>query len=215
MIVQHYKDEAISGSRSDRPAYQRMLKAATAREFDALLVDDLSRFSRDQVESERAIRRLEFAGIRILAISDGYDSHSKAHKVLRAIKGLTNEQYLDDLRDKTHRGLTGQALKQFWAGGKPYGFRLVRIKDPARVDAYGEPLALGTRLEIDAGAAPVVREMFTRYADGWSPRAIANDLNKRRIPSPGSSWRNRSVRRTAGWLGSAVKALVASELYRG
>src|SRR5439155_20572994 len=41
--------------------------------------------------------------------------HKSSSRVLRGhqitIKGLVNELYLDDLRDKTHRGLTGRALK--------------------------------------------------------------------------------------------------------
>jgi hypothetical protein len=28
-------------------------------------------------------------------------------------------------------------------------YKLVRVKNPAERDAYGEPLAIGTRLEID------------------------------------------------------------------
>ena len=214
-LVEHYRDEAVSGSRRDRPAYQRMLKAAQARQFETLLVDDLSRFGRDQVESERAILRLEFGGVRIIAVSDGYDSRSKARKVYRGVKALMNELYLDDLRDETHRGLEGQALKQFWAGGKPYGYRLVRIKDPVQRDAYGEPLTVGTRLEVNTETVGIVREIFTRYADGWSPRAIADELNRRAIASPGSAWRGRKVRRLSGWLGSAVKAILTNALYRG
>jgi site-specific DNA recombinase len=214
-LVNHYADEAISGLRADRPAYQQMLKAAAAREFDVLVIDDLSRFSRDQVEAERGIRRLEFDGIRILAIADGYDSTSKGRKLQRGMKALMNESFLDELRDKTHRGLEGQALKQYWAGGRPYGYRLTRIKDPTRLDPYGEPLALGTRLTIDPDTDTVVTEIFRRYADGHSPRAIASELNRRGIASPGSTWRNRNVRRVAGWMGSAVTGMLANDLYRG
>jgi DNA invertase Pin-like site-specific DNA recombinase len=58
-IAVHFKDEAISGSHSDRPGYQAMLRAALAGDFEILLLDDLSRLSRDSVESETAIRRLE------------------------------------------------------------------------------------------------------------------------------------------------------------
>jgi DNA invertase Pin-like site-specific DNA recombinase len=47
-----------TGADSSRPQYQEMLGAAERGEFDILLVDDLSRLARDQVESERAIRRL-------------------------------------------------------------------------------------------------------------------------------------------------------------
>ena len=32
-LVRHFKDEAISGSRADRPGYQEMLKAATRGEI--------------------------------------------------------------------------------------------------------------------------------------------------------------------------------------
>src|SRR5690348_7228559 len=110
-IVATFADAAVSGSDSSRPEYQRMIAAAGRREFDVLLLDDLSRFARDSVEQERTIRRLEFGGVRIIAVSDGYDSQSKARKVHRGFKGLMNEIFLDDLRERTHRGLTGQALK--------------------------------------------------------------------------------------------------------
>jgi site-specific DNA recombinase len=214
-IGKHYKDEGISGSTTARPGYQNMLKAATAREFEVLVIDDLSRLSRDQVESERVIRRLEFAAIRILSVSDGYDSQSKSRKLQRGFKGLMNEMYIDDLRDKTHRGLTGQALKKFWAGGKPYGYRLVQLKDSTRLDSYGNPEVIGTQLVIDEAQAAIVREIFSMYASDYSQRAIAAALNERAVPSPGSSWRGRTVRRASGWLGSTINALIPNELYRG
>ena len=70
-IVGRYRDEGISGMRHDRPDYQRMIKAAGAGEFDALLVDDLSRLGRDSLERERIIRRFEQRHrIRIVAVSD-------------------------------------------------------------------------------------------------------------------------------------------------
>jgi hypothetical protein len=61
----------------------------------------------------RAIRRLEFSGLRIVATSDGYDSTSKARKVHRGFEGLMNEIFLDDLRERVHRGLAGQAMKRY------------------------------------------------------------------------------------------------------
>src|SRR5690349_4536912 len=70
-IVREYADRAISGADSSRPQYREMLNAAERGEFDLLLVDDLSRLARDQVESERAIRQLEFRGVRIVATTDG------------------------------------------------------------------------------------------------------------------------------------------------
>lgn len=201
-IVATYADAAMSGTDANRPQYRAMLEAAARREFDILIVDDLSRLTRDAVECERAIRRLEFIGLRIIATSDGYDSTSKARKVHRGFKGLMNEIFLDDLRERVHRGLTGQAQKHFWCGGRPYGFRLKPVLDPTKLDVYGQPARIGTVLEIDSEQAAIVREIFTRFVDGASCLAISRELNNRGVPSPGSTWK-RKTRRCRGWMASA------------
>ena len=215
-LVGHFADEAISGAIADRPGYKRMLRAAAAGEFEILLVDDLSRLARDQVESERCIRRLEFAGIRIVATSDGYDTASKAatRKITRGIKSMMNELRLDELREQVHRGQTGQALARFWCGGRPYGYKLIQVTDPARLDPYGKPAVIGTRLEIDREKAPVVCEIFERFANEWSMPAIANELNRRGVPSPGAAWRNSKVPRHK-WVATGVASILENSLYAG
>lgn len=214
IIAASFADAAISGSDANRPQYQAMLEAAKRNQFDVLLVDDLSRFARDSVEQEQSIRRLEFQGIRIIGISDGYDSESKARKIHRGVKGLMNEIFLDDLAEKVHRGLTGQAERGFWCGGRPYGYNLRPILDPNQTDAYGQPAKIGTKLEVNEEQAPVVREMFQRFIDGQSHRSIASELNRRGVPSPGSTWKRR-VRRCRSWVGSAVRSIVTNPLYTG
>ncbi|MCH7705104.1 MAG: recombinase family protein, partial [Planctomycetes bacterium] len=54
-----------------------------------------------------------------------------------------------------------------------------------------------------------------------SPRAVAAELNRDGIPSPGASW-NRTVRRTKGWMMSAIAGdhtrgigILNNELYIG
>jgi site-specific DNA recombinase len=216
-LVEHFKDEGITGSTAERPAYKAMLTAAAAGEFTVLLIDDLSRLSRDQIESERVIRRLEFSGVRIIAVSDGYDSTSRsaARKIQRGVKGLMNEMRLDELREQVHRGLTGQALAKFWCGGRPYGYKLVQVTDAQRVDSYGKPAAIGTRLERNPDQDVIVAEVFSHFADDWSVYAIAAELNRRGVPSPGTAWRNRRVGRASKWVASGIQTLLENELYRG
>jgi site-specific DNA recombinase len=213
-IIETFADAAISGSDSNRPQYKAMLVAAERGEFQVLLLDDLSRLARDSVEQERIIRRLEFKGLRIIATSDGYDSESKARKMHRGFKGLMNEIFLDDLRDKTHRGIAGQHIKRFWTGGRPYGYRLKQILDPVERDPFGAPKRIGSQIEPHPEQAPIVLEMFERYANGEAARNIASDFNARGIPSPGSSWR-RKARRCHGWMGSAVYTILVNDLYTG
>jgi site-specific DNA recombinase len=217
VVVRDFADAAISGSDSSRPQYQAMIAAAKRHEFDVLLLDDLSRLTRDSMEQEKTIRTLEFVGgcnVRIVSTSDGYDSLHGGRKVHRGMKGMMNEIFLDDLAAKVHRGQRGQAERKFWNGGKPYGFKLKPITDPSRLDPYGAPARIGTVLVIDAKQAAIVKEIFTRYAAGESANAIAADLNARKVPSAGSTWR-RVVRRADKWVSSSVRAILVNPLHTG
>lgn len=173
-----YCDDGVSGSTpvARRPEGARLLADVLAGRVSALLVEGLDRLSRDMVEQERIVRRLEHRGIRIIGVADGYDSEGSGRKIHRTMRGLINEIYLDDLRHKTHRGLAGQLERGGHAGGVPYGYRSVPA-DGVHV------------LQIDQAQAAVVRWIFDRYADGWSCQRIAADLNERAVPTArGGTW---------------------------
>ncbi|HXC66002.1 MAG TPA: recombinase family protein [Nitrospiraceae bacterium] len=188
-VSHRYEDKAVTGSRADRPGYQRLLHDAQAHCFDLLLVEDLSRLTRNEAESIQLRRKLAFWGIRLIGVSDGYDSAAKGHKLQASVRGIINELYLDDLREKTHRGLMGQALKGYSCGGLAYGYRRVPIEDPSKQDEYGRPIITAVRWEPDAEQQNWVRWIFERYAAGSSPRDIAAELNQLGVPSPrGGTW---------------------------
>ena len=91
------------------------------------------------------------------------------------LKGTMNALFLKDLADKVRRGLRGRVEAGRSGGGNAYGYDLIRS-----FDAKGEPLRGGRT--INAVEAAVVREIFSRYAAGESPRGIA--LGSMRAPSP-------------------------------
>lgn len=188
-----YTDAAMSGARNDRPGYRRLLAEAPA--FDVILVDDLSRLSRDSVEAQQAVRRLKFAGVRVIGVSDGLDTGRKGHKAEVGLRGLMGELYLDDLRDKTHRGLTGRALAGASAGGLPYGYAVTTTGHRA----------------IREDQAEVVRRIYADYLSGMSARSIAAALNAEGVPSPrGSTWAMSAIygdaRRGIGILANPIYA---------
>ncbi|MGE0177268.1 MAG: recombinase family protein [Phycisphaerales bacterium] len=204
-VVRVYEDKAISGSTSARPEYQAMLTDATAGAFCVLVVDDLSRLSRDDYEMKGLLRKLAWQGIRVVSVSDGYDSERKGHKIHAGFKGLMNELFLDDLRERTHRGMTGQALKGFNCGGRTYGYRNVAIEDSTRKDAYGRAAIAAVRYEVHDEQADTVRQIFAWYAEGRSYKWIASELNRRKVPSS----------RGSTWALSAIKVVLDNEMYEG
>lgn len=172
-----YEDAALSGARNDRPGYLRLM--ADAGRFDVILVDDLTRLSRDSVEAQQQVRRLTFRGVRVIGVSDGVDTGRKGHKADVALRGLMGELYLADLADKTHRGLTGRALAGASAGGLPYGYRVTETGHRA----------------IREDQAAIVRRIFADYVAGHSPREIAHRLNAEGVPAPrGGTWSFSAIR---------------------
>jgi site-specific DNA recombinase len=204
-IGQLYQDKAISGAVKARPGYQQMLEDAAAGLFNVLMVDDLSRLSRDDYEMKGVLRKFIWQGLRVIGVSDGYDSSRKGHKIHAGFKGLMNEMFLDDLRDKTHRGMTGQALKGYNCGGRTYGYRNVPIEDATRHDAYGRPTVVAVRYEIDEAQAKHVRQIYTWYAEGYAYSWIADQLNRNSIPAS----------RGGTWAVSGVKVILENEMYEG
>lgn len=177
-IVARHGDDGVSGSTpvDRRPSGRALLADALAGRFDVLLVESLDRLSRDQVELERTVRRLEHRGIRIIGVSDGYDSAAAGRKVIRAVRGIVAELYLDDLRAKTHRGLTGKFQRGYIASGKCYGYQIVRE------DA-------GSRYEVFEPQAQWVRHIFEEFGAGVGISRLAYSLNRAGAASPrGSTW---------------------------
>jgi site-specific DNA recombinase len=198
-----YQDSALSGFGVEhRPAYQRLVATALAANppFAVILVDDLSRLSRDLVETLKLYRRLKRHGIELVAVADGIQTSHQMAKLQITIKGLVNELYLDDLRDKTHRGLTGQALKGMSAGGRLFGYRTSRADGGAAWVVF-EP------------EAEIVRRIFRMYADGLSMKTIAVRLNDAGETFPAKATRRGAERR--GWAVSTIHTILKNEKYLG
>ncbi len=222
-IAQRYEDRAISGSKGEdgRPGYKQMLTEAKAKLFDVLLVDDFSRLSRDKRESEQTRRRFIHWGVRLIGVSDGIDTSRKGHKIQAMAKDMTNEIFVDDLKEKIKRGMVYQAEKCRWNGGRVYGYKLAPVLDQSKQDCYGNPAKIGTCLEIEPEQAKWVQWIFEQYANGRSPWNIVTELNTRGVPPPGAAYK-RDYHRPPTWSAAALHGeltrgtgLLNNQLYRG
>lgn len=194
-----FKDEAISGGTTTRPGLDAMMTAivGSARQVDVIVTEDLSRVSRDLAFAAQVFKRIRYEGVSLIGVADGVDTSGPSGKTMFTMKALMSEVYLDDLSDKTRRGLEGRHLAGFATGLLPYGYRSV----PAR-DRAGR--SIGSEIEIDEEAAKVVRSIFEWYAAGWSLGRIARRLNADAVPPP----RGHGKRTRPGWLYSALRAMV-------
>ncbi|HRJ13158.1 MAG TPA: recombinase family protein, partial [Alphaproteobacteria bacterium] len=70
-VVETFADHAISGASFLRPEYQRMLELARKGVFEIVLAEAMDRLSRDQEHIAALYKQLNFAGVRLITLSEG------------------------------------------------------------------------------------------------------------------------------------------------
>ena len=194
-----HADYAVSGASLDRPGWLACMRSVERREVDTILVEDLSRVSRDSADAHTVTRALRHHDVALVGVADGVDTSAKGSKLLVGVRALLADAYLDDLRDKTLRGLEARARAGLKTCGLPYGYRSTPRAEGGHVIA------------IDADQAAVVRRIFAEYAAGKSRNDIAANLNRDGIAPP------RSSRRLCApsWQHTTVRAILGNKRYVG
>ena len=178
-----YADRAISGASRFRPNYQQMLSDAAEGKFQFVIAEALDRLSRDQEDLAALYKHLVFHDITLLTLSE-----NEINELHVGLKGTMNALFLKDLARKTRRGLEGRVRAGRSAGGKVYGYDIV--KD---FDHNGNPIT--GQMEINQYEAKIVHRIFVEFSEGKSPRKIAKDLNKEEILGPrGKTWTDTAIR---------------------
>ncbi len=176
-VVDSYSDRAISGASLLRPGIQELIQDAQRRRFQIVLSEAMDRLSRDQEDIAGLFKRMEFADVRIVTLSEGDVSHLHV-----GLKGTMNALFLKDLADKTRRGQRGRVEKGKAGGGLCFGYDVVRTMGVDGQHTTGER-------RVNEAEAEIVRRIFREYAGGGSSRRIALDLNAAGIAGPqGRAW---------------------------
>ncbi len=176
-VVNCYTDHAISGENLFRPGIQALLGAAPTGQFDIVLSEALDRISRDQEGAAKVFKQLRFNDQQIFTLSEGF-----INELHIGFSGTMGAMFLKELANKTRRGLQGRAIKGKSAGGIVYGYDVAHEAGPNGM------IERGGR-KINDAQAKVVQRIFTAYANGESPAALAKTLNAEKVPAPnGGAW---------------------------
>ena len=163
-IVGTYIDRALSAKTADRPEFQYMIKDSAKEQFEIVLVWKLDRFSRDRYDSAHYKHILKKNDVKVVSAKE-HISEGPEGIILEAMLEGYAEFYSAELSEKIHRGQKENALKGKNNGdGVPLGYLLDKKAQ---------------KLVIDPTTAPLVVEIFEKYADGKTVRSIVEDFNAR------------------------------------
>ena len=163
-VVGTYIDRAYSAKTDDRPDFQRMIKDSGKKIFDVVLVWKLDRFARNRFDAVNYKYQLEKNGVHLVSAMEPISQGPEGIMVESMLIGMA-EYYSAELALKVARGERENALQCKYNGGVvPLGFTI------------GKEDRL---YHIDPETAPIVQEIFTRYANGEPAEKIAASLNER------------------------------------
>ena len=167
VIIGEYIDRALTAKTDNRPNFQKMIKDSAKHVFDCILVWKLDRFARNRYDSAYYKNILKKNGVKVVSAKEHISEGSEGIILEAMLEGYA-EYYSVELSEKINRGLTENALKGKLNGGRiPLGYTLTKEKT----------------LAIDEETAPIVVEVFTRYANGEKMTDIAKDLTLRGVKS--------------------------------
>lgn len=164
------------GNNMNRENFTKMLEKAYAGKYDAIIVEKIDRFAREDLEPSIIIRKLEEYGCMVISALEPADVSTPSGRFQRWIMLGFAKMEREMISDRTKRRMRDIAKKGFWMGGAPpYGYRLKKLKD--KEDGNRER----TVIEIDENEAAVIRSIFKLHAEGNSLSYICRYLQNSEI----------------------------------
>lgn len=168
-VIGEYIDRAVSAKTDNRPDFQRMIKDSYKNAFDTVLVWKLDRFARNRYDSAYYKNILKKNGVRVISAKESISQGADGILLESILEGYA-EYYSAELSEKVRRGMTENALKARSNGVRaPFGYYVDEN------DQY----------QIDESKAPIVKEIFTLYADGKKITEIVEIMKARGVQNRG------------------------------
>ncbi len=175
-IVAEYKDEGYSGTTINRPRFLQMVADAEAGKFNRIVIHAVDRFGRSKADAALKETLTETHGIAFAYFMENITGDDDRDLQV-GFQELIAQDFIKKLRVRVSKGQR-EAVRQGrvgYGGFAPYGYKTQRTQEGARLRKTFVP---------DEETAPIVRELFRRYADGSSIRGLQRWLNDEGIPTP-------------------------------
>ena len=185
-----YYDEGITGTKKDkRPELMRLVSDCKAGKVEFIITKSISRFSRNTTDCLEMVRKLLDLHVPIFFEKENINTGSMESELfLSILSGIAESESVsisENIKWSIRKRFENGTYK---CGYTPYGYDLK-----------------GGRMVINPEQAAVVKEIFAALLSGKGTQEIANDLNRRGIPTK----RNRR------WRATTIRGMLSNEKYIG
>ena len=173
-----YADEALTGTKDNRPEFQRLLADCRAGRIDRVLTKSISRFARNTVTLLETVRELKELGVAVYFEEQNIDSLSGDGELMLTILASFAQEESKSVSDNCK-----WRIRKDFSEGKPMNLPLL----------YGYRREKG-RIVIDEEEAEIVRFIFRSCLNGMGKGRITETLREQGIPCRlGGEWQTETV----------------------
>ena len=167
-----YADYGLSGTKDNRPEFQKMLNEAKAGKIDIIITKSITRFARNTVTLLRTVRDLKELGVEVIFEKEEMSSFSPDGDLMLSLIAMFAEEEARSASENKR----WQIQKQFEQGIPTYhnlfGYRMIK-----------------GQFQIVEEEAVIVRRMFDDYLSGMGTQAIARKLNTDGLTFDKKAWK--------------------------
>ena len=188
-FVDVYSDRGITGTKENRPGFQKMLAAARAKEIDLILAKSITRFARNTVILLETVRELRSIGVGVYFEEENIDTLSeKGEFMISILAARAQEESRSASENQKWR------IRKAYAKGRPVtgnclGYRMV-----------------DHQFLIDDEEEELVLRIFSMYLSGMGVGTIAKKLT------------DEGVKTRFGhdhWSPFVIRSIIRNEKYQG
>jgi|BioPla2DNA2_1021312.scaffolds.fasta_scaffold08626_5 DNA invertase Pin-like site-specific DNA recombinase len=161
LYVGVFSDEAISGTKANRPGFQKMLEEARKGKIDLIITKSISRFARNTVTLLEAVRELKELNADVYFEEQRIHSISKEGELMLTILA----SYAQEEARSASENIKWRVKRNFEEG------------IPYKLAALGYRLIDG-KIVVIPEEAKIVKLIYKLYLDGLGTPLIAKELNK-------------------------------------
>lgn len=205
-----------SGKSLNRDNLPRLREMFQAGQADALVIYELGRLSRDELDYRIFIRDLQRQGIAVYNVVRGRRvGETPEDDLIDMIEAWSKRKERLDIIERTTRGKRGaaEAGKYISGGITPYGYRRETILGPDGKE--------GSVLAEVPEEAEIIRCIFTWFVSGdgergpMGVRQIMERLNERSVMAPGLARGRIRLRPDTVWVQSTIYNILKNPAYIG
>lgn len=201
-IVGESYDDNVSGMRFDRKGLNQVTQVVDAGIIDAVIVKDLSRLGRHQMQTALFIDYLRQCGVAVISVTEGLDTMDDGHDLIIGVRQLMNDYYAKDIGNKIRHGYR-EKQKEGLVITPPFGYW--KDRNTGRIRLHPE-------------ASVTVQIIYGLYCEGLGQKEIARRINAMQRKTPKQIHDERCGKadgKVYRWTYQSVKNVLVEKSYTG